>query len=44
MVNVIPPSDYVIQKTKRTAPQVVHGDKLKLLRGHPAVLVAMPRR
>ena len=34
VVNVIPPSDYVIQKAKRTAPQVVHGDKLKLCHGN----------
>ena len=33
VVNIIPKSDYVIQKTKRTAPQVVHGDKLKLCLG-----------
>lgn len=26
---VIPPSDYVIQRTRRSVPQVVHGDKLK---------------
>ena len=30
MTKVLPPCDYVIQKTKRSAPQVVHGDKLKL--------------
>jgi len=30
IVEVISPSDYVIQKTKRSRPQVVHGDKLKL--------------
>jgi len=30
---VIPPSDYIIQKIKRSASQVVHGDKLKLCHG-----------
>ena len=29
MTKVLPPSDYVILKSKKSAPQVVHGDKLK---------------
>jgi len=30
ITNVIPPCDYVIQRTRRSTPQVVHSDKLKL--------------
>ena len=30
VIKKIAPCDYVIQKTKRSAPQVVHGDKLKV--------------
>ena len=30
VVNTIPPCDYLIQRSRRTAPIVVHGDKLKL--------------
>ena len=30
VTKVLSPSDYVIQKTKKSAPQVVHGDKLKI--------------
>jgi len=29
VTKVLPPSDYVILKSKKSAPQVVHGDKLK---------------
>ena len=29
VVKVIPPCDYVIQKSRKSKPQVVHGDKLK---------------
>ena len=30
VTNVIPPSDYVVQRSRRSSPQVVHGNKLKL--------------
>jgi len=33
VVKVIPPCDYVLQKSKRSLPFVVHGNKLKLCRG-----------
>ena len=33
VVKVIPPCDYVLQKSKRSQPFVVHGNKLKLCRG-----------
>ena len=33
IVKTIPPCDYVIQKSKRSTPIVVHGNKLKLCRG-----------
>ena len=33
VIQVIPPCDYKIQRTKRAAPIVVHGDKLKLCYG-----------
>ena len=37
VTRVIPPSDYVIQRSRRSSPQVVHGDKLKPCFGnHPA--------
>jgi len=36
VVRVIPPADYVIQRSRRSATQVVHGDKLKHCHGdHP---------
>ena len=35
VVKVIEPCDYVIQKSKRAKPQVVHGDKLKRHYGEP---------
>ena len=33
VVDIFPPSDYVIQRSKRSTPQVVHGDKLKFCHG-----------
>jgi len=33
VTKVIPPSDYVIQRSQRSSPQVVHGNKLKLCYG-----------
>ena len=33
MVGKIPPSDYIIQKTQKSAPITVHKDKLKLCYG-----------
>ena len=33
VTKVIPPSDYVIQRSQRSLPQVVHGNKLKLCYG-----------
>ena len=35
MIKVIEPCDYVIQRSKRAKPQVVHGDKLKRHYGEP---------
>ena len=35
VTKVIEPCDYVIQKTKKSAPQVVHGDKLARYYGEP---------
>ena len=33
VVQTIPPCDYVIQRSRRSTPQVVHGDKLKRCHG-----------
>ena len=35
IVKAIPPSNYVIQKTKTSVPKVVHADKLKKWNGEP---------
>ena len=37
ITKVIPPSDYVIQRSKKSQPQVVHSDKLKLCHGETPV-------
>jgi transposase InsO family protein len=45
VVRVITPCNYVIQKSKRSKPQVVHGDKLKLCFGQtPASWLSVDSR